>query len=379
MTAPSLRPYQLDVIDRARIEAAAGRRRILLVAPTGSGKTVIAAAIIAAAVAKRSRALFITHRRELVQQASRKLNDFGVDHGIVAAGFPSQPGELVQVGSIQTVTARAIRSSTIELPAADLVVVDEAHHARAQTYRRLIEAYPSAVILGLTATPCRSDGRGLGNVFDVLVGCPQVEELIRLGFLVPTRCYAPWKPDLDGVHVRQGDYVEAELAERMDRLDLVGDAVENWLRLADHRRTVVFATSVAHSVHLRNEFRRSDILAEHVDGSTPHEERAAILAGLASGNVEVVCNCMVLTEGFDLPELGCIVLARPTKSMGLFRQMVGRGLRTAPGKSDCIVLDHSGPFSSTACPRSRSPGRWTRTVARKTRCRACGAGQRRPR
>jgi DNA repair protein RadD len=235
-----------------------------------------------------------------------------------------------------------VRSRSLELPPADLLVVDEAHHARAETYQRLLAAYPNAVILGLTATPCRGDGRGLGNIFEVLIECPSVAELIGGKYLVETRPYAPVRPDLTGVHIRRGDYVENELAARMNTAKLVGDVVAHWLRLAERRSTVVFAVDVAHSVHLRNEFRRAGVLAEHLDGSTPIEERDRILAQLASGTIDVVTNCMVLTEGWDQPRVSCLVLARPTKSLGLYRQMVGRCLRPSPGKADALILDHSG-------------------------------------
>jgi superfamily II DNA or RNA helicase len=230
----------------------------------------------------------------------------------------------------------------MELPAADLVIVDEAHHCRARTYQRLMQAYPGAVILGMTATPCRGDGRGLGDVFETIVECPPVAELIAGGYLVPTIVYAPTRPDLSGVRVERGDYVESQLAAKMNDQHLVGDVVSHWHRLADRRRTVVFATGVAHSVHLRDEFRASGVWAEHIDGSTPVEQRDAILARLADGTVEVVCNAMVLTEGWDQPTVSCLVLARPTKHMGLYRQMVGRVLRPAPGKTDALILDHAG-------------------------------------
>jgi len=337
-----LRPYQRDIIDRVYAEIAAGKRRLLLVAPTGSGKTVIAGAIIAGAVGRKKRVLFLAHRRELIQQTSAKLHAVGVDHGIIQAGFPTRPGEGVQVASISTLHARALRTNKMELPPADLVIVDEAHHCRARTYRRLIEAYPSAVILGMTATPCRGDGRGLGNTFETIVACPSVADLIADNYLVPTRVYAPSRPDLSGVRVERGDYAEKQLAERMDDQQLVGDIISHWHRLSDRRRTVVFATGVAHSVHLRDEFRSSGVWAEHIDGSTPVEQRDSILAGLAAGTVEVVTNAMVLTEGWDQPAVSCLVLARPTRHMGLYRQMVGRVLRPAPGKTDALILDHAG-------------------------------------
>ncbi len=288
------------------------------------------------------RILFLCHRRELIRQTSQKLYDFGVDHGILLPGYPVRLHEPVQVASVAAVHARAIRSKVIEPPPADIVIVDEAHHACARTYQKILEMYPDAIVIGLTATPVRGDGRGLGNVFEVLIEGPTVAELIDLKFLVPTKVYAPSRPDLKGVRVERGDYVESQLAERMDTRRLVGDVVEHWLRLAERRRTVVFAIGVKHSLHIRDEFRRAGVLAEHIDGTTATEERDAILARLAAGQIDLVTNAMVLTEGWDQPCVSCLVLARPTKSLGLYRQMVGRVLRPAEGKTDALILDHAG-------------------------------------
>ena len=312
------------------------------VAPTGSGKTVIAGEVVRRAVAKGKRVLFLAHREELIQQASAKLHTYGIEHGLIKAGHVLSLDERVQVAGIQTLWSRAYRGSTIEKPEADLIVVDEAHHARSRTWSKILDSYPDAIVLGLTATPCRGDGRGLGNIFANMVECPSVAELIKLGFLVPTRTYAPFRPDLNGVKVQRGDYVEKQLAEVMDEAKLVGDIVEHWHRLAERRKTVVFASGVQHSIHIRDEFRRANVMAEHIDGTTPPDERKAILAKLSAGQVEVVTNCMVLTEGWDQPDVSCLVLARPTKHMGLYRQMLGRVLRPAPSKSDAIILDHAG-------------------------------------
>jgi DNA repair protein RadD len=341
MSGLDLRDYQLAVIDQLRA-AIHQQRRVLLVAPTGSGKTVIASAIVHAAVAKGSRVLFLAHRRELARQAHEKLYCYGIDAGIIQAGFEPRLEQPVQIASIQTLWARAYRSRRMEPPPADLVIVDEAHRVRARTYTEIIASYSSAVILGLTATPCRSDGRGLGNAFDVMVECPPVQALVDQGFLVPTKVYAPSQPDLTGVRVERGDYVESQLAERVNTDQLVGDIVTHWHRLAEGRKTVIFATGIAHSVHIRDEFRRSGVLGEHIDGETPTDERDDILGRLSRGEIDVVTNCMVLVEGWDQPDVACIVLARPTKHMGLYRQMVGRVLRPAPGKDHALVLDHSG-------------------------------------
>src|SRR5262249_1201262 len=215
------------------------------------------------------------------------------------------------------------------------------------------EAYPNAIILGLTATPCRGDGRGLGGIFKVMIECPQVPELIEQGYLVRSRVYAPVDPDLRGVRTQAGDYVESQLAARMDRDQLVGDMGAHWLKYGESRKTVAFACSVGHSVHIRDEFVKAGVRAEHLDGSTQIDERAAILARLATGETEVVTNCMVLTEGFDCPDMGCIILARPTKKMGLYRQMIGRGLRPAEGKSDVVTPDHSGAVFRHGLPEDR--------------------------
>jgi DNA repair protein RadD len=337
-----LRSYQTEITAEFRRRVAGGARSILLVAPTGSGKTIIAGSIVQSAVAEGQRVLVLAHRREIIAQTVGKLLANGIDPGIIQAGFADDRAAAVQIASVQTLHARAIRSSRLALPAANLLVVDECHHATARTWRAIIEGYPAAVLLGLTATPCRGDGRGLGGIFKEMIECPQVQDLIDGEFLVPTWVYAPAIPDLAGVHVKGGDYIQSALATRMDRPKLVGDIVSHWHRLADDRRTVVFASSVQHSVHLRDDFRKSGVSADHLDGSTPKDERDDILAKLRCGAIDVVCNYGVLTEGWDLPDIGCIVLARPTRKLGLYRQMIGRGLRPAPGKLHAIIIDHSG-------------------------------------
>src|SRR5262245_63341954 len=234
-----LRPYQDEIVAEFERHVERSDRCILLVAPTGSGKTVIASAIVAGTP---RRVLVVAHRREIVNQTSDKLTALGVYHGIIQAGDEDKlrPMAAVQVAPIQTLHARAIRSTTMLMPLADLLIIDEAHHACAMTYKKVIEAYPSAIILGLTATPCRGDGRGLGGIFKVMIECPQVPDLIEQGYLVRSRVYAPVDPDLRGVRVEKGDYVESALAGGVERDQLVGDIVTHWHQYGDGRRTVAF-------------------------------------------------------------------------------------------------------------------------------------------
>jgi superfamily II DNA or RNA helicase len=338
-----LHPFQQNIVDELEQKVASGIRRVIIACATGGGKTVVASEIIKRAVAQFKRVVFIAHRNELLTQAHDKLQRFGVNAGIVKAGRDKdmRPQSLVQICGIQTLHARAIRAKSMELPPAEIVFVDEAHHVRARTYMSIIEQYPGASIVGLTATPARGDGRGLGNVFEAMIEAPQVPALIDGCYLVPAKIFAPPPPDLQGVRLMStGDYNTDDLSTKMD--PLVGDVIDHWLKHSERRRTVCFAVDVRHSVHLTDEFLKSGVRAEHLDGETDAKDRDAILARLASGDTEIVSNVGVLTEGYDCCDLGCIVLARPTRSLVLFRQMIGRGLRPAPGKQNVVILDHSG-------------------------------------
>jgi superfamily II DNA or RNA helicase len=274
-----LRPYQTKVIEDFNAAVAAGTKRVIVVAPTGSGKTVKAAAIIKQYSAALKDVLVLAHRREIINQTS-ELRLHGISHGIVQAGVRGRPLERVQVASIQTLHRRAIHTDKMDLPRADLLVIDECHHAPAETYRKIIQAYPDAVLLGLTATPCRGDGRGLGGIFQKIIECPQVAELIEQKYLVKTRVYAPAVPDLKGVKVVAGDWVESQLAEKMDQPKLVGDIVTNWHKYSERRKTVCFATGVEHSIHIKDEFVKKRSASrthrrQHAQGGAGRNTRAA--------------------------------------------------------------------------------------------------------
>ena len=202
MSTPGFRPYQIIAVADFQGAVDNGCRRTMVVAPTGSGKTVIGGAIIRKWAEVRKSVLVLAHRREIIIQTSGKLNDIAIRHGIIMAGTEPRPLENVELAAIQTLHRRAIGAETMKLPPAHLLLVDEAHHCPAATYRKIIEAYPNAILLGLTATPCRGDGRGLGGIFETIIECPQVAELIEQGYLVGNRVYAPVNPDLKGVRTQ---------------------------------------------------------------------------------------------------------------------------------------------------------------------------------
>ena len=341
---PTLRLYQQHAIGLLAQAIAGGSRAPLLVAPTGSGKTVIAAEIMRRATAKGRRVLFCAPRRELIWQTSEKLAAIGVRHGIVLAGADHRADDdaAVQVASVDTLYARVVKRATLDLGDFDLLIIDECHLSITEAKLRLFGVWPRAIRLGLTATPTRKDGRALGCLFDRLLEPTTVSDLTAQGFLMPARYYSVSVPDLGGLKIIAGDYQSDGLETVMNRPQLVGDIVAHWLTHGRDRRTVVFACSIAHSAALAEAFRREGVCAEHVDAETPREERERIFARFRSGETEVLTNCFLAAYGFDLPVLSCVVLARPTRSLMLFLQMLGRGLRPAPDKTDCLVLDHSG-------------------------------------
>lgn len=339
----TLRPYQIDAISDLRQALAGGARRILLQLATGAGKTRIAAEIVKMAQGKRNKVLFLAPRRELIGQAAAAFSRLGIQPGIIMAGEPMKRFLDVQVASFDTLHARAVRSKRMEMPDAALVIVDEAHLSLAETRKDIIEHYADAVVIGLTATPARGDGRGLGEIYDQLVMGPSIRHLTEEGYLVPLKYYAPTEPDLAKLRLnKDGDYAETGLAKRMDTPKLVGDIVDNWLRIARSRLTVVFCVNRAHSRNVCQQFNAQGISAEHVDGETPNDERAAILDRVRAGKTQVLCNVFVASYGLDIPVLDCAVLARPTKNIALYLQMIGRVMRTADRKCDALVIDHAG-------------------------------------
>lgn len=342
----TLRDYQVKAVAGTR--AAVGKLMqttppdinvgVILVAPTGGGKTTIAARIIESAQSKGSKVLFLAHRKELIEQASKRLDECGIDHGIIKAGNERVNDLPVQVASVATLVRRLDK-----LPVFNFVIIDECHRTAAKSYMRILSQLPGAVIIGLTATPYRTDGAGLGGVYQEIVECSSVQELTDLGFLVPSTVFStPMQPNLKKINTVAGDYNQNQLQSRVDKPELVGDVYENWIEHAKDRTTVIFATSRPHGNHINKVFTDNSVRSEYLDGNTHESERSAILARLESGETDVVVNIGVLTEGWDCPKVSCVCIVRPTKSLGLYLQMAGRALRPFDGKRDCIILDHGG-------------------------------------
>ena len=347
----TLRDHQVRALDGLRDEVRNGYRRVMLMMPTGSGKTEVAKQIIVNATSKGKRVYFVVPRIELVKQTSERLLRYGVDHGVIQAAHRlTDPDKPVQVCSIQTLNRRKWNNF-------DIIIIDEAHGAAAPMYKKFLGTRPSDAYLaiGLSATPFT---RGLGaytpevkgRLFERLVVGATIRELVDAGWLVDVEIYAPSEPDLNGVRTVAGDYDEKQLGERVNKNTLVGDIVAHWKKLAGGKQTICFATNIAHSKAIVEQFVSAGVAAEHIDTYTPDSQRDEILGRLRSGETKIVSNVAILAEGFDMPNIGCMILARPTKSLTRYIQMVGRALRPAEGKSHALILDHSGTVRRLGWP-----------------------------
>lgn len=328
-----LRPHQETAIALLRQSLGRGHRRPIMQLPTGAGKTVIAAHIIDGALRKGNRVCFVVPSLSLIDQTVQSFWADGIrDVGVIQADHPlTDYSRSVQVASIQTLARRNIDRQNF-----GLVIVDEAHQLfKAQI--RWMERWSAVPFIGLTATPWT---RGLGKYWDDLIVAATTQGLIDAGYLSPFRVFAPSHPDLTGVKTVAGDYHDGQLSEAMQRGSLVADIVTTWLERAERRPTLAFCVDRAHAKHVQQQFLASGVRCGYVDAHTSREERQEIAREFNSGELEVVANVGVLTTGVDW-DVRCIVLARPTKSEILFTQIIGRGLRTAPGKDSCLILDHS--------------------------------------
>ena len=332
-----LRPYQNQLANDIRGAFGSGANRPLAVSPTGSGKTVLFSYITSQVLKRGSRVIIVAHRREILDQISATLKRVGVPHGFIQAG-KSASTQPAMVASIQTL---ARRLDTI--PAPDLVIIDEAHHSVSKSYVQMFAAWPTAKFIGVTATPERLDGKGLGAMFDRMVMGPSVQWLIDNGFLAQPVYYAPREVvDLSQVHTVAGDFDRSEAEEIVDTPRITGDAVTHYVRFCNRQRAVAFCISVAHAQHVADIFNSCGIPAASIDGTLDPEVRKQRVEDLTAGKILVLTSCELISEGFDLPAVNAAILLRPTHSLSMHLQQVGRALRPYPGKTNAIILDHVG-------------------------------------
>jgi ATP-dependent helicase IRC3 len=343
-----LRDYQRECLAVIFDRYKAGARRQLICLPTGTGKTVIFAQFPSFFHMKR-RMLVLAHRAELLHQARDKLlaANPALKVEIEQAGRNASEGSDVVVASVPTLGRRRTRRLTSLNPDQfSIVVIDEAHHATADTYRRIVEhlgllsSDTKKLLVGFTATPKRSDGIGLDVIFDEIAFSRTIPEMMRAGHLAPVAGYrVETDIDLSRVRTSMGDFVVSQLSDAINIESRNALVVKSFRELVPDRRTLVFCVDVAHALDLAAAFRHYGILAAPVTGDMPADERSENLAAFSSGRLQVLTNCMVLTEGYDEPAVDGIILARPTKSTLLYTQMIGRGTRPHPGKSDVTVVD----------------------------------------
>ncbi|MEH1788843.1 MAG: DEAD/DEAH box helicase [Nostoc sp.] len=344
-----LRDYQHEWINDIWNSWEKGNRRVLAQLPTASGKTVCFAHISHKFFDQGKQVLVIAHRIELISQAAEKLEQIiGEPIGIIKAGVPAHQQRRIQVASVQTLSRREV----LELPMnIGLLILDEAHHATALSYRRLIEHYESAQILGVTATPQRIDGQGFVDLFDDLVIGIDTAKLIQAGYLSKFRLFATNQTiSTLGVAKSRGDFRAKELAVAVTSQIGVSEILENYLKYARNLRTVIFACSLEHSRALAAEFSRNYISAEHLDGKTPPQERLEILQRFRNGTTQVITNYEILTEGFDCPNIECVYCVRPTESSTLWLQMLGRVLRTYTLKPTAVIIDITDNWKKHGLP-----------------------------
>jgi superfamily II DNA or RNA helicase len=386
MPQPSvvLRPIQEHAIERVREAFAHGASAVLLQAATGYGKTLVACAIARLAVGRGNRVLFLAHQDILLRQMSGKLAEFGVPHGTIISGHRPNPAAPVQVASVQTMVRRVLKRRYDF----ELIAIDEAHRSVSPTYRAVLAAIPGARVLGITGTPQRLDGRGLGKqyggLYDTLIATESVAQLVQLGYLVPPVYYASKAVlDLSQVKVRAGEYDSEELSQVVDTPVITGCAVTHYQQYAAGLPVLTWCITVKHAEHTAAQFNAAGIPTAVLSGKSRAEVRERVLARLARREILNVCFAQLLIEGVDVPAIRALIMLRPTKSLTAYLQVCGRGLRTDPkdaSKKSCIILDHAGlAFTHGLC---NEPRHWSlagrpkgkrkeRDTLQLTQCRSC--------
>lgn len=327
-----LRPYQNEIVENVRKAWKAGYKAPCVVLSCGGGKSCIVAEMARRTTWNGKRVLFLVHRRELVDQIFRTFVRWGVLM------------DLCDIGMVQTFTRRLKK---LRKPA--LIITDENHHSLAQSYKRIYEYFPDVPRVGVTATPIRLNGDGLGDVNDILVESVSTKWLIDHNCLAPYDYYAPNVADLTGLHTKMGEYVTADIEKAMVKNTVFGDVIKYYRQLADGKKAVCYCASVKHSLATAEEFKKAGISAEHIDGSTPKAERDRIISQFRKGCITILCNVDLISEGFDVPDCECAILLRPTHSLTLYIQQSMRCMRYRPGKR-AVIIDHVGNYVRHGMP-----------------------------
>lgn len=344
----TLRDYQQDLVDKARISLAEGHRSTLVVAPTGAGKTIIFSYICQKAYEKGKRILILAHRKELIEQISESLEKFSIPHGFIAAGkFSTNPAAKVFVGSVLSVVNRLGR---IAKP--DLIILDEAHHAaKKNSWAKCLDHWNDVLKLGVTATPCRLSGEPLKEIFDNMVMGPTTKNLIERKYLCDYRYFCP-PVDINFANLKKqaGDYSTKSMDEEINTVAIIGNVIKHYKKYLHESRAVVFCVSIAHAAALARQFKAEGISSGHIWAGMKKDERTEIIRKFRQKEILVLTNVGIVSEGFDLPELDGVILLRPTQSLSLFMQQVGRALRISEGKDKAIILDHVGNYKRHGMP-----------------------------
>ncbi len=335
-----LRDYQEHDVQQLRAAFLQGYKAPLYVLPTGGGKTIVFCNIIENAAAKGRRVMVLVHRKELLDQCAEKLIDIGVPHGLIRAGRV-MTNEPIQVASVDTLIRRL---HLAQQP--DLIIFDEAHHCiKGNKWGRVAAHFSNSFLLGVTATPIRTNGDGLGvnyeGYFDTIIKGPSIRQLIDAGWLSQPIIYAPPVDlDLKGVRVRIGDYITGDLEDRLDKITITGDAVQHYKNICPGAPALAFCVSIKHAAHVAQAFNVAGIPAANLDGTMSNQQRDHRIKSLGNGQLKVLTSCEIVSEGTDIPIVTAAILLRPTKSLGLFLQQAGRVLRIHEKKKNSIVLDH---------------------------------------
>jgi DNA repair protein RadD len=324
------RGYQVKA---AEVATTSRKKRILIVSPGASGKSVMIALCVKVlrALKQKKRILIVTHRREIIEHLKRTLHILGEKPAIIMGADTTEPGD-VTVASIESLLTRG-------LPKADVLIIDEAHRTAAASYKKLIAAFSDKRVIGFSATPYRLDGKPLDE-FETMYEAITVEECIKKGWIVAPTCYNGEAAFLPEVRTSGSEYSPKQLQQMVTKDGLIGSVVRTAKKRLEKRQAVLFAVSVPHSQALTAKLNEAGIKAVHVDGAMPTEERKKNIYDFEAGKYQVICNCMLLTEGWDMPECDAVILCRPTLSLSLYLQMIYRCMR-AGGRFPAIVLDHT--------------------------------------